>query len=123
MVESSFAALFACLLPFLLYHFNMDEEEIWSVCSGALLAIEIWLGGSAPWRTRRAEVNYALPDWSRTVAVINYGVTILSALVQVVNLAVMHAFGPYLLGIGLVLVRAAVQFARLVFVAVRGPAA
>jgi hypothetical protein len=123
MVELSLAALFACLIPFFLHHLAFREQVTWSLCSGLLLAFEIWLGASASWRSRRAQVDFTLPDWSRTVAVISYSTTLISAVAQLINVAVTHAFGPFLLGIGLLLVRAAIQFTRLVFVAVRGPAA
>ena len=120
MIETSLAALFACLLPFFLHHLGLPTAPIWSVCSGALLAYEVFGFTIAGARRRSARIDFAESEPAGRTVIYSYlAIMGVSAALQLVNLAIIHAFGPFLVGIGLLLVRAALLFSRLVLLAVR----
>ena len=117
MIETSLAAVFACLLPFFLHNLGLPKPATWTVCSGALLTYEAFGFALARRRRRSAQIEFSEFD-----AVIYFYLAIMgvSAAFQLANVSIAHAFGPFLIGIGLVLMRAAILFSRLVLLAVRG---
>lgn len=117
MLEFSLAALFFALLPFPLHFLGLADAVVWSCASGALLVFILAHGAFVSRLIRRGEprvVSSLTRGLSRGANAVYLLVVVSQALNGVGVLG--PAFGPYLLGLFLLLFGASVNFVRLVWV-------
>jgi hypothetical protein len=117
MLEFSLAALLFALLPFVLHFMGLGEPAVWSVGGLALIAFVLGHAVTTTRLVRRGEpaVVSSLTRGMSALANAAFAAILVS---QALNLAGVlgRSFGPYLLGLSLVLFGAAVNFVRLVWV-------
>jgi len=121
MLEHSLAALFFCVLPFPLHFLGVGDAALWA--SGSVALIAFALGHVAVSRTlaRRGEVS-VVTSLTRSLTALASVVYAVLVIAQVANLAAGASFGPYLLGVALLLLGSGVNFVRLLWVGIRsGP--
>jgi hypothetical protein len=117
MLEFSLAALFFSLLPLLLHFLGLSDAAVWSVSGAALIAFLVGHGVFTRRLIRRGQPQ-VVASLTRGLS-ISGGVVFLTIVVsQALNLAGVlgRSFGPYLLGLLLLLLGAGVNFVRLVWV-------
>lgn len=115
MLEHSLAALLFSLLPFPLHFVGLADGAVWSACGLALVAFCVGHGTTTrylAWRGHPAVLS-SLRSWLTVLASTVYLAIVVS---QVVNVLVWgRAFGPYLLGVFLLLFAAGVNFVLLLW--------
>ncbi len=114
MIESSLATLFFSLLPFIPFHFAFDETVVWASASSSMaifLFVHLAVVGA------RLRVLYRLGQWStQRFESLNGGLILLTMVVQSMNALAIgfdRSFGPYLLGLILLLALASMHFVAL----------
>ena len=114
MIESSLATLFFSLLPFVPFHFAFTETVVWASASAIMaifLFIHLIIVGS------RLRVLYRQRQRStQRFESLNGGLILLTVVVQSMNALAVgfdRSFGPYLLGLILLLALASMHFVAL----------
>ncbi len=92
---ASLAAVAFALLPFLCHHLGAPPSATWSICSAAVASImvPIVIHDTRAFRT----YSDVMPELDRRIAPLIGVVGSALWISQVLNVLVLHAFGPYLL--------------------------
>jgi hypothetical protein len=112
LVHTSLSSLLLCILPFGLLAFNIPEEAVWRALSSLLV---LYLIVVAVLSTRRLLAAAASERGEFTAIVMPVGLAIGAATLalNIYNVAVGAAFGPFLLGLIFLLVTSSFLFARM----------
>ena len=120
MLETSLAAILFAFLPFSLRYLNVEGSVLWTVSSGGLatfLLVELILVIPRTRRLYRGSGETLSPTFGLIIA----SLALLALIVQVLNAAgigLHRDFGPYLVGLLLLLVVSGIQFVRLLFMGI-----
>lgn len=118
MLEFSLASLLFSLLPFALYFAGLSGPAVWSSAGATMVAFIVAHGFGFVFLRRRAR---AVLDSSITrpfliASQLIYGSVVISQLLNISNIGLHRGFGPYLFGLLMLMLAAAANFARLVWV-------